>query len=379
MNHLLSQNIRYYRRAQGMTQLQLAEKLFVAAQTVSKWESGISEPDTERLCAMADLFAVSLDTLVRCSKDPSRRAYVAVDGGGTKTAFLLFDEGGELLDSFTLGGSNPNAYGLERSKSVLAEGIDRLLTSAVTVEGLYAGIAGASVGENREKLQNFLKERYPFFKSRVEGDIYNVIYSAGEVERCVAVICGTGSVVYGYDGERLRRAGGWGYLFDEAGSGFDMGRDLFRYCLACEDGTAEKTALYDAVCREVGGSPVFDRLSSIYTKGKDYIASFSRTVMAFYEQNDPVCAAIVEKTCDRIADLVAQVRVGADCGSTVVVAGGLTARADLLLPLLRKRLGDVDVVIPKMPPLFGAALRCARIFGAEIDESAFERSFAEII
>jgi N-acetylglucosamine kinase-like BadF-type ATPase len=101
--------------------------------------------------------------------------------------------------------------------------------------------------------------------------------------------------------------------------------------------------------------------------------------MAFYEQNDPVCAAIVEKTCDRIADLVAQVRVGADCGSTVVVAGGLTARADLLLPLLRKRLGDVDVVIPKMPPLFGAALRCARIFGAEIDESAFERSFAEII
>ena len=54
------------------------------------WENGFSEPDSEKLCAMADLFGISLDTLVRARGKNEEIAYVAVDGGGTKTDFLLF-------------------------------------------------------------------------------------------------------------------------------------------------------------------------------------------------------------------------------------------------------------------------------------------------
>ena len=73
-----------------MTQFQLAETLFVSPQTVSKWEAGSSEPDTEKLCSMADLFGISLDNLVRYDSTDVKKAFIAIDGGGTKTDFVLF-------------------------------------------------------------------------------------------------------------------------------------------------------------------------------------------------------------------------------------------------------------------------------------------------
>ena len=375
----LSENIRNYRKMKKLTQKQLAETVFVAPQTISKWESGLASPDVEKLCNMADVFGISLDALIRGASETSRSAYIAIDGGGTKTAFVLFSEDGEVIERVTLGGTNPNTYGLDVSKKILLDGIDMLLLSGATVNGLYAGISGVSVGENKAALQRFLRDRYPYFKSRVEGDIYNVIHSAGDVDRCVAVISGTGSVVYGYDGKELHRAGGWGYLFDEAGSGFDMGRELFRYCLACEDGVAEKSELYHRVSEAVGGV-VFDNLSVIYAKGKDYIASFAPVVFEFCQKGDLVAVEIVNKTVDRLAELITLVSRQYDCGNHVVISGGITSCKDILEPLLSARLNKgLKLIIPQMPPIYGAAIRCLKLFGGEYDAELFEKKFARSI
>ena len=64
---IISQNIVELRRASGMTQIELAEKLNYSDKAVSKWERGESIPDITVLKAIADLFEVSLDYL--CEKD----------------------------------------------------------------------------------------------------------------------------------------------------------------------------------------------------------------------------------------------------------------------------------------------------------------------
>ena len=110
MNEALAKNIRTNRKNKNMTQIDLAERLFVSPQTISKWETGASEPDCERLCLLADIFAISLDSLLRDGRDEGERAFISIDGGGTKTDFLLFKESGEVLDRITLGGTNPNSY-----------------------------------------------------------------------------------------------------------------------------------------------------------------------------------------------------------------------------------------------------------------------------
>ena len=368
-NETLSNNIKYYRKAKRMTQVELAERLFIVPQTVSKWESGISEPDSEKLCLLADLFGISLEKLVRLSVAPSKKAYIAVDGGGTKTEFLLFSGDGEVLDRFTLGGSNPNAYGLATSKNILAEGIERLLSNTdVSIIGIFAGISGAGSGKNREELGEFLRKRFPYVKSRVEGDFFNVI--SCDVEKYIAVICGTGSVVYACSGEERSRLGGWGYLFDEAGSGFDMGRELFRYCLACEDEGRLGDELYVALSESLGGG-VFANISDVYAKGKDYVASFAPLVFDYYEKGNSVARSIVRKTTDRLSELINDAYEKYDCGYHAVIAGGLTARRDIIEPLLSESVRkEIKLVFSQTSPIFGAAVRCIKLFG---DESGIEK------
>lgn len=54
----------FLRKQRGMTQMELAEKLDVSRQAVSRWEQGTSEPSTENLINIGKLFDVSVDALV---------------------------------------------------------------------------------------------------------------------------------------------------------------------------------------------------------------------------------------------------------------------------------------------------------------------------
>ena len=375
MNSVLSNNIRHYRRALGITQQALAERLFVSPQTVSKWESGLSEPDADKLCALSDAFGISLDNLVRIPNYTSQRAYIAVDGGGTKTDFVLFLENGDIIDRLILGGCNPNAYGIVHTEKILSDGIDRFVRMGAKVSAVFAGISGAAVGNNRAMLNEFLKERYPYLKCCVEGDIHNVIGSVVEVDKCIAVICGTGSVVYAYDGDLLRRFGGWGYLFDSAGSGFDIGRELFRYCLECEDLGNTEDEIYRELCNMVGGH-IFDNISVIYSKGKDYVASFAPMVFRFCDSGNEVAIAIVMQTAERISELINRAHESGNCGNTAIIAGGLTSRKDILEPMVRKNLkSGIQLVFADQPPIFGAAVKCMKLFSNNFDKEFFADNF----
>ena len=61
----LGSNIAQYRKSSGMTQAKLAEQLNYSDKAVSKWERGESMPDVPTLARLAQLFGVSVDTLLR--------------------------------------------------------------------------------------------------------------------------------------------------------------------------------------------------------------------------------------------------------------------------------------------------------------------------
>ena len=58
------ENLKYLRKKEGLTQEELAEKLNVSRQSVTKWESGQALPDIEKVKEIAYLFSVSVDSLV---------------------------------------------------------------------------------------------------------------------------------------------------------------------------------------------------------------------------------------------------------------------------------------------------------------------------
>ncbi|MBR6532011.1 MAG: helix-turn-helix transcriptional regulator, partial [Clostridia bacterium] len=65
----ISEKISALRRECGMSQDELAEKLDVSRQSVSKWESGKTLPDSDKVLALAELFGVSTDFLLRDTEE----------------------------------------------------------------------------------------------------------------------------------------------------------------------------------------------------------------------------------------------------------------------------------------------------------------------
>ena len=61
----LSENLQFLRQRRGVTQEQLAEELDVSRQSVSKWESGQSMPELDKLLSLSELFGVSADYLLK--------------------------------------------------------------------------------------------------------------------------------------------------------------------------------------------------------------------------------------------------------------------------------------------------------------------------
>ena len=73
---MLQENIYILRRKAGLSQEQLAERLEVTRQTVSKWETGRSVPDLEKLEAMARVFGVTLNELTGTEEPAPRQPAV---------------------------------------------------------------------------------------------------------------------------------------------------------------------------------------------------------------------------------------------------------------------------------------------------------------
>ena len=168
-------NIKFHRKRLGLTQKQLANKLYLSPQNISKWEKGACTPDIENLCRLADTLGISVDTLVGESGSGEKtKYYLAVDGGGTKTEFLLFTEDGKAVARMVLSASNPNSVTVDGTNEVLNSGLREMLTHTAGIEGMYAGIAGCGNAENRKAVLKFLRKSYPGIKFEISSDIMNV-------------------------------------------------------------------------------------------------------------------------------------------------------------------------------------------------------------
>ncbi len=371
----LAANIKKYRQEKGLTQTELAEKLFVSPQSVSKWECSASSPDLENLCALGKILDTSVDSLLGIHSSDAAEAMIAIDGGGTKTEFLLFTANGNIINRLTLGGSNPNHAGIEKSSEVLKSGIDAMLSYSKNVVGIFAGVAGCALDKNRNYISDFLKTNYPGIKIKCHSDILNVTGCEPSFKDCIAAICGTGNVVFAVKDEKIHRIGGWGYLFDGAGSGYDIGRDAIRASLAERDGIGEKTLLTPLVEERLGG-PTWNYINRIYTEEKNFIASFAPIVFEAYENGDKIASDILKKNANHLAELIKSAVSLYDAPKKLVISGGLVKEAKAFSGILNSfLLEDMEVVIPERPQIYGSAIQCLKMLGLKTKD--FEEKFDE--
>ena len=243
------------------------------------------------------------------------------------------------------------------------------------LSALYAGIAGCGIAAHQRDLEAFLKKTYPMLRIKVASDVPNVIYSSPAGERCIAVICGTGSVVYAKTPEAMHRLGGWGWRWESGCSGYDFGRDAMEAALAARDGIGPETCLRELVEQRLGGN-VQEKLGDIYRLGQDGVAAFAATVFTAAAREDPVALEILEKNALRLARLINAAAERYDCGQDVVLAGGLTARKDILEAALKPKLNPgLRLLFNEKPQICGAAaggIELLEVASPEFKEIFFE-------
>ncbi|SDJ35430.1 N-acetylglucosamine kinase [Salimicrobium halophilum] len=244
---------------------------------------------------------------------------IGIDGGGSETEVAFFPEE-DLHNPVQVNygsGSNPRSVGYDQSASVIAsiveKGMKQQRIAPESIVGVGAGIAGAGRAQEQEELMGRLKSL--FLDLNISENSNIKVSSDSEVALLGAlppgtrsgmlIISGTGSNAVGIDEEIFCKSGGWGHLFGDEGSGYDIGEKVLRRVAKEKDGRSPSSELTEIVLKEVGLEHAEDLIDHYYRAEdqKREIAALAKPVLE--HENLSVVQGILE---DIVTELVLHIR-----------------------------------------------------------------------
>ncbi|MFB3815824.1 MAG: N-acetylglucosamine kinase [Terriglobales bacterium] len=164
--------------------------------------------------------------------------YLGIDAGGSKTACAVGDERGVLAKA-TAGGSNPLRLSAARSRESLLAAIRAACAAAgvnaTAIERTCIGIAGTNLPHVRETVLRVLRESVAG-QITIVADMEIAIEAALGEAAGMIVIAGAGSIAFGRnDAGCTARAGGWGHVVSDEGSGYWIGQRAVAAILRAAD------------------------------------------------------------------------------------------------------------------------------------------------
>ncbi len=292
----------------------------------------------------------------------SVRFLLGIDGGGTKTEFLLTDLTGKEIKRVFLGGSNPVNTGIENTCAVLEKGFVQICEGFNLDEiSVFAGIAGVKAGENQKLINNFLS-RFGFASFACGSDIELALEVALKGKNGTAVIMGTGIVAYARSGEKLHRTAGRGYMIDKGGSGFHFGSDALNSAFEFIDGRGGSETILKLIEKRLEKA-LESSVSEIYSGGPAYVASFAPVVFEAFNLGDLTASEIIDRNAYEAAKIINGARKSlTSSDDKIIVCGGLCKQKEILYPFLMKYLeGGASPTFLDEPMVNGAVLLAKRL------------------
>lgn len=295
----------------------------------------------------------------------SRPFACGVDGGGSKAALCCLDTEGREIATAVFGPLNINSGDREAVRQTLRDIAGFLLglkEQGLETAGLTIATAGVSNPDTRDFIESGLRDAgfsAPFdLRGDQEAALRGAVGPAGAV-----IIAGTGAICFGRNaGGESARAGGFGYLLDDEGSGYALGRDLLRAVLRARDGRGPATVLEGLLLQRRGLAETADLIRFAYDPvlGKANIAGLAPLLLEALCQGDAAAQAIADKAADELAALGRTVlgRLGLENSELVLMGGvldnfqnlrdGVSARLQAACP-------GLSIIRPRRSAAWGAA------------------------
>jgi len=298
--------------------------------------------------------------------------YLGVDGGGTKTAFMLINKQGEIMAAAKKESCHYKVEGLDKFKDVIEKGAAEVCQEAgINLADLsYSFLGIPCYGEYKEDtpiLENIIKNILGSSRDfECDNDAKAGWAGSLACQPGINIVAGTGAIGYGVDGSgSSARASGWGYFVGDEGSGYWLGKQLLSLFTKQSDGRIAKTHLYHLIKSEFDLEEDFDLLSAVYDKLELKRSNISRLAVLAYKaaqegdkkalelfrqaayEHSLTIKAIIEKLNFQKLDEI-----------TVSYSGGVFNAGDYIIKPLQEYIKkyQVKLIKPILQPVTGAAL-----------------------
>ena len=170
--------------------------------------------------------------------------YIGIDGGGTKTKMVSYDDDGNICQEIVLPTVHILSQTPKKCIEILKAGVEQLDQQSVSKIGIGLAGYGQDIKIRKEIEDICLKA----FKNRpfvLKSDVQIAIEGALDGQDGIVVIAGTGSIALSLKEGMLQRCGGWGYQLGDEGSAYWIAKKMLNVFCQEVDGRLEKTILYD--------------------------------------------------------------------------------------------------------------------------------------
>lgn len=301
--------------------------------------------------------------------------FLGIDGGGTKTDCAVGDER-SVLGRATAAGSKVQRVGEPQARAELHAAIRHACAAAKIppqqVAHACIGIAGASDPIVAGLVRGIVAELVPGAVD-VVGDMAIAMQAAFGATPGVIVVAGTGSIAYGRNARgETARAGGWGPVVSDEGSGDWIGRQAVAAAVHAYD-TGQSTTLSAAIAKAWHIGTREDIVRRANTDPRPDFAALFPHVLAVADQGDPLAQSLLVWAGGELAGLAKIVIRRLWPGRQpvrVCLAGGVLRNSELVRRVvsntIRSERLDAAVSFGNVHPATGA-LQLARLAAQHSD------------
>lgn len=301
---------------------------------------------------------------------------LAIDGGGTKTIATISTFRGQVIALAETGKSNPTSMSLEQFTQTITELINDLKRQQPydfhQITKCHAGLSGVTENNNEEITHTLLTSLLPEgCQLSLSNDGLNALYAGTLGQSGIVQISGTGAITLSIDSSgRVERTAGWGYIFDDEGSGYDIGIRTLKAVFKAFDKRGPETSLTSAVLNYFQLQSIPQIIEIVYGKGhpRDTISPLSKIAIDCAKRGDAVANTILDQVCHvfyQSIDACYKKNPFSDTSVKVVLAGGvfneLTLFIEKLASIDKNNSNQYDFMGAYSLPVGGAALAALKL------------------
>jgi N-acetylglucosamine kinase-like BadF-type ATPase len=279
---------------------------------------------------------------------------LGIDAGGTKTVCLLADAQGHILRSARGPGANLATLGELEVEKVLHEVMEEAMVGQSGRPAVIClGIAGVDRTEDAAIIRSIMRRIGNKAPVLVVNDALIALQAGAGDGPGIVLIAGTGSICYGRNEEgHAARAGGWGYILADEGSGWWIGQRAIQAVMRHSDGRGPATSLMPRVLEHFGVSDAAMLVHEVYYHDprRRLIAGLGPAVQAAVDEGDAVAREIVADAAGELAlaaRSVAEKLKMRGAQFPLVLSGGAFRVVTSLLANLTSRIAEV---VPRGQP-----------------------------